>query len=73
MIRVKPSTGAFTGTEFARASFAGLPHPRLGNDLPAAGTAAMQIQLAELQHLARRHQHVVAAKIDALRIARPRG
>ena len=37
----------------------------------AAGASPVQIQLAEREHLPRRHQHVVAAEVDALRIARP--
>src|SRR5688572_31514534 len=38
---------------------------------PAARRTAIEIQLAERDHLTRRHQHVVAAEVDPLRIARP--
>src|SRR5687767_10593388 len=45
--------------------------PVARNQLAIAAAAAVFIQLAEPNHLARRHEHVVAAEIDALRILRP--
>src|SRR6188472_3757748 len=45
--------------------------PRFRNDLPAVGAAAMQIQLAQCDHLFRREQHLVATEVDALWILGP--
>src|SRR5262245_46652226 len=49
----------------------GLVNPLPRNELPIADAAAVQVELAELDHLARRHQHLVAAEVDALWILRP--
>ena len=43
----------------------------LRQDLPAVHLSAVAIHLAECQHLARRHHHLVAAEVVALRIAHP--
>src|SRR3712207_230270 len=45
--------------------------PGLRHDLASVLPAAVQIELAYLQHLRRGEQHLVAAEVDALRIARP--
>src|SRR5688572_3965967 len=48
-----------------------LVDPRLRNHLPFAHPPIALVELAEADHLARRHQHVVTAEVDALRILRP--
>ena len=58
--------------QLARAAGARLPHPGLRHDLAAVDPAAVQIEPADVEQLARRHQHVVAAEVDALRIGGPR-
>src|SRR5688500_13031232 len=45
--------------------------PRRRQDLSIAAPAPIEIELAERQQLPRRHQHVVSAEVDALRIAGP--
>ena len=43
-----------------------------GTTCPIVHPAAIEIQLAERQHLPGRHEHLVPAEVDALRVLLPR-
>ena len=59
--------------QLARAALGTIgPPTRSGTTCRPLARPRLQIQLAEREQLARRHQHLVAAEVDALRIARPR-